>query len=172
MRRFARAPMASLAFVSILTLVACGEDSATDEAVTRTDAVFSNAPPSGAPAGGSGGASEGDMSARRREFAEQQKIAPAGGTAGVMGAAAVAPDQQSGADPLQGIGQFNTGAVSMMIRTGQAFIEVEQLDPAILKIRQLAAQVGGFIANSSITGGRDQIRQATFELKIPAARYD
>jgi hypothetical protein len=60
----------------------------------------------------------------------------------------------------------------MVIRVGQAFIEVDGVDPAILRIRQLAAQVGGYIANSSISGGRDQIRQATLELKIPAAKYD
>jgi hypothetical protein len=60
----------------------------------------------------------------------------------------------------------------MIIRTGQAFIEVDKVDPAILRIRQLAAQVGGYIANSSISGGRDQIRQATLEIKMPASKYD
>jgi hypothetical protein len=60
----------------------------------------------------------------------------------------------------------------MVIRVGQAFIEVEKVDPAILRIRQLAAQLGGYIANSSISGGRDQIRQATLEVKIPASKYD
>jgi hypothetical protein len=60
----------------------------------------------------------------------------------------------------------------MLIRTGQAFIEVDKVDPAILRIRQLAMQVGAYIANSSISGGRDQIRQATFELKIPGLKYD
>lgn len=60
----------------------------------------------------------------------------------------------------------------MLIRTGQAFIEVDKVDPAILKIRQLAAQVGGYITNSSISGGRNQIRQATLELKIPVTKYD
>jgi hypothetical protein len=74
-------------------------------------------------------------------------------------------------DPLQSV-NFGTSAPAMVIRTGQAFIEVEKLDPAVLKIRQLAAQVGGYIANSSMSGGRDQIRQATFELKIPAPKYD
>ena len=63
-------------------------------------------------------------------------------------------------------------APSMLIRTGAASIEVERLDPAIIKVRQLAAQLGGYVANSSIAGGRDQIRSATLELKIPAARYD
>jgi hypothetical protein len=42
----------------------------------------------------------------------------------------------------------------------------------VTKIRQLAAQVGGYITNSSISGGRDQIRQATLELKLPATKYD
>ena len=63
-------------------------------------------------------------------------------------------------------------APSMLIRTGAASIEVARLDPAIIKVRQLAAQMGGYVANSSISGGRDQIRSATLELKIPAARYD
>jgi len=79
-------------------------------------------------------------------------------------------EAQSAADLLQNINASTASA--MIIRTGQAFIEVEKVDPAVLKIRQLAAQVGGYIANSSISGGRDQIRQATLEMKIPAAKYD
>ena len=77
----------------------------------------------------------------------------------------------SGSDPLQNVNAA-TAAPTMVIRVGQAFIEVDKVDPAILKIRQLAAQYGGYITNSSISGGRDQIRQATLELKIPASRYD
>lgn len=61
---------------------------------------------------------------------------------------------------------------SMIIRTGQASIEVEGLGPAVTKLRQLSAQLGGYIANSSFSGGRDQVRTATIELKIPAAKYD
>jgi hypothetical protein len=77
----------------------------------------------------------------------------------------------SGPDPLQNV-NAGSAAPTMVIRTGQAFIEVDRVDPAILKIRQLAAQVGGYITNSSISGGHDQVRQATFELKIPAPKYD
>ncbi len=110
------------------------------------------------------------MSRRREAMAERGALGQIATGAAAM--APMPPEGQAGADPLQGIGQLNTGATSMMIRTGQAFIEVERLDPAVLKVRQLAVQVGGFIANSSIIGGRDQIRQATFEIKIPAPRYD
>lgn len=77
----------------------------------------------------------------------------------------------SEADPLQTIGAA-TIASTMVIRTGQAFIESNKVDSAVTKIRQLAAQVGGYITNSSISGGRDQIRQATLELKLPATKYD
>ena len=77
-----------------------------------------------------------------------------------------------GTDALQTVNATTALAPTMIIRTGQAFIEVEKVDPAILRIRQLAAQVGGYIANSSISGGRDQIRQATHEIKMPASKYD
>jgi len=77
-----------------------------------------------------------------------------------------------GADALQNVNAATSVAPTMIIRTGQAFIEVDKVDPAILRIRQLAAQVGGYIANSSISGGRDQIRQATLEIKMPASKYD
>jgi hypothetical protein len=63
-------------------------------------------------------------------------------------------------------------APTMVIRNGSASVEVEKLDPAIVKLRQLATQLGGYIANSSVSGGRDQIPRATLELKIPAQRFD
>ena len=78
------------------------------------------------------------------------------------------------ASPSAAVPQGPTAQVapSMLIRTGSASIEVEKLDPAIIEVRELAAKLGGYVANSSITGGRDQVRSATLELKIPAAQYD
>ena len=84
--------------------------------------------------------------------------------------APAAPADAASGDPVQNFAAGTT-ASTMIIRTGQAFIEVEKVDPAVLKIRQLAAQVGGYITNSSMSGGRDQIRQATLELKIPSPKY-
>src|SRR5215208_5637312 len=78
----------------------------------------------------------------------------------------------AGPDAFQNLNPATATAPSMLIRTGQAFIEVEKVDAAVLKIRQLAAQVGGYITSSSVSGGRDQIRQATVELKIPAPQYE
>ncbi|HWL40866.1 MAG TPA: DUF4349 domain-containing protein [Gemmatimonadaceae bacterium] len=137
-----------------------------DQMASATDGSAPASPPA-PPSGDASAGNKVDFAGRREVAAERARLGQVAGTAG-----AVAPDRAPGTDPLQGIGQFNAGGTSMMIRTGQAFIEVEQLDPAVLKVRQLAVQVGGFIANSSIIGGREQIRQATFEIKIPAPKYD
>lgn len=88
-------------------------------------------------------------------------------SAGVVGRSASLSRQMPNA--LAGAAELAPG---MLIRTGQASIEVEKLDPAIARLRQLTAQLGGYVANSSVSGGRDQVRSATLELKIPAARYD
>lgn len=61
---------------------------------------------------------------------------------------------------------------SMVIRNGWAGIEVDSLDPAIAQVRRLAERVGGFVANTTIQGGRDQLRSASLEVKVPSARFD
>jgi len=66
----------------------------------------------------------------------------------------------------------DSAAPTMVIRTGQASIEIRDLDPALTKLKALARQLGGYVASSSFSGGRDQVRSATLELKIPAAKYD
>jgi len=99
----------------------------------------------------------------------------AGVASEAVGAADAAVQNESAAqttDALQGVSYASSGANTMIIRTGQAFIEVDKVDPAILKVRQLVAQSGGYITNSSISGGRDQIRQASIEIKIPNTKYD
>lgn len=60
----------------------------------------------------------------------------------------------------------------MIIRTGYATLEVAELDPAIARVRALAAKVGGYVTNTSTAGGRDQVRAAMLELRVPAPRYD
>jgi hypothetical protein len=63
-------------------------------------------------------------------------------------------------------------APSMVIRTGNASVEVDSLEPAMDALRRLAQRVGGFVGNSSIQSGREQLRQATLEIKVPAPRFD
>ena len=152
----------TLFLIAALTLSACRDESSSkgDGSSTATDMAAASPAPGPPVQTGFGmvGGVAGNQSTEERSASLSRKEA--------------APEvPSSGADPLQSI-NFGTTAPSMVIRTGQAFIEVEKVDPAVIRIRQLAVQFGGYIANSSMSGGRDQIRQATFELKIPAARYE
>jgi hypothetical protein len=60
----------------------------------------------------------------------------------------------------------------LILRTGQASIEVDSLETAMAQLRQVAQRAGGFVADAAVRSGRDQIRQATLELKVPSARFD
>lgn len=63
-------------------------------------------------------------------------------------------------------------APSMIIRNGNATVEVEKLDDAVQALRRLAQRFGGYVTNTSVTTGQDQTPAATIELKIPATRFD
>jgi hypothetical protein len=61
---------------------------------------------------------------------------------------------------------------NMVIRTADVSIEVDSLESAVTRVRELAAQFGGYIANTDITAGKNQLRNATLEVKIPATRFE
>jgi hypothetical protein len=63
-------------------------------------------------------------------------------------------------------------AARLIVRTGQAGIEVDSLEPSIAELRRVVGRVGGFVADASIQSGRNQVRSATLQLKVPAARFD
>ena len=60
----------------------------------------------------------------------------------------------------------------LILRTGQASIEVDSLEAGMARLRKLAQRAGGFVADAAVQSGRDQVRQATLELKVPSARFD
>ena len=167
-----------LALVLAAALVACGREKTTgtaadaigytDKADGRVGMLQSKvAAPPPPPVVATAATAAAFSGAESRE--ESMAMAQAGGVAGNRAARV---DASTG-DALQGINYSTTSsAATMIIRTGQAFIKVEKVDPAMLKIRQLVAQVGGYITNSSISGGKDQIRQASIEIKIPNTSYD
>ena len=63
-----------------------------------------------------------------------------------------------------------TGA--MLVRHGQASIEVKAVDDAVTRMRQTAAQFGGFVANTAVRTGKDEQRSAMLQLRIPSAQFD
>jgi hypothetical protein len=60
----------------------------------------------------------------------------------------------------------------LIVRTGQAGIEVDSLEPAMAELRRIAQRAGGFVADASVQSGRNQLRSATLQLKVPASRFD
>lgn len=60
----------------------------------------------------------------------------------------------------------------LIVRTGQASIEVDSLESAMAELRRITGRVGGFVADASVRSGRNQLRQAMLELKVPSARFD
>ena len=63
-----------------------------------------------------------------------------------------------------------TGA--MLVRHGTASIEVKAVDDALSRIRQTAAQFGGFVGNTALRTGKDEERSATLQLRVPSAQFD
>ena len=65
----------------------------------------------------------------------------------------------------------DASATAMIIRTGTATIKVDSLESAVARLRALAASVGGYVGNTSMQTGSDQLRSATVEIKVPAQRW-
>lgn len=148
--------------VATIALIACNKETSPSEPRENASALASSAaaPPS----------VRQDMAAQgiaQSAFAEKGAIERSQGNQASDGKV-----ETSGASAAAITAGTAEVSPSMIIRTGQASIEVSGLDPAVVKLRQLSVQLGGYIANSSFAGGRDQVRTASIELKIPAAKYD
>ena len=90
-----------------------------------------------------------------------------------MRARAAMPNAAARADvsrgtPIPSFGKTGT----MLVRHGQASIEVKAVDDAVSRMRQTAAQFGGFVANTAVRTGKDEQRSAMLQLRIPSAQFD
>ena len=65
----------------------------------------------------------------------------------------------------------DSAAPRMLIRTGDASVEVDSLEVAIDSLTIIARRAGGWIAGTTMAGGRNQLREATLQLRIPADRF-
>jgi hypothetical protein len=110
------------------------------------------------------------MQAARNDAPMLSESVVSGTSAPKPGSPAV-PD--AAAIQMPGVHTTSDSVVSaMIIRTGQASVQVDSLDQSIRAVRVLAQRVGGYIANSSIVAGADQTHSATLEIKLPSARFD
>jgi uncharacterized protein DUF4349 len=109
-----------------------------------------------------------DPAGRPANAARDQADAIALGSVGEREAAAPAPPGEE-----RWSRSFDLDAATrLIVRTGQASVEVDSLEPAMAELRRIALRAGGFVADASIQSGRNQLRQATLELKVPSARFD
>ena len=60
----------------------------------------------------------------------------------------------------------------MIVRTGNATFQVDSLELAVARLRLLAQQLGGYVGNTSMETGANQVRSASVEIKIPARRWN
>ena len=118
-------------------LVACNERSRSDAGEAR-DRVTSNVAASPVPLGqmGKATASEREASASSSDSGEQW----------------------AHANPLD-------ASSRLIVRTGQASIEVDSLEASMAGLRRLVQRVGGFVADASVQSGRNQIRSATLSTR-------
>jgi uncharacterized protein DUF4349 len=61
---------------------------------------------------------------------------------------------------------------SMLVRNGQASVQVDSLETGISRIRDMARRTGAIIANTSMEDGKEQTRAASLELRIPSEHFD
>ncbi len=125
-------------------LVACGDDVTVPMASMRSERLMADAMP-----------------------ATEQASAP-------VVSDAVATGRSASEAPAQG-GSASAAVVapsSMIIRNGSASVLVDSLELGIAAVQQLASRYGGYVGNTSLSAGEYQVRSATLELKVPAARFD
>ena len=60
---------------------------------------------------------------------------------------------------------------TMLIRTGQAEVRVDSLEPAIAALTALARRSGGYVGNTSFMAGEERRRMATLQLRVPSSRF-
>jgi Domain of unknown function (DUF4349) len=151
-----RAPV----FLTIAALLtACNRDSAPRRGMVLTDSMSS-------------------FAKTRVDAPMRSEAKDAGNASGFVSSPAPAPPADASATQSPSQQAITTHNVSdstisaMIIRTGQASVQVDSLERGIRAVRALATRVGGYVANSSINSGEDQTHTATLEIKIPAARFD
>jgi hypothetical protein len=115
--------------------------------------------------------SQAGTSADRKEL-QDKAASPV--TLGTVGNRNVSEQESPSTEPAgqwSRLSAYDAGA-RLIIRTGQASIEVDSLQRSMAELRRIVVGVGGFVADASVQSGRNQLRSATLQLKVPASRFD
>lgn len=90
----------------------------------------------------------------------------------VVPEAAASAKESEGAENETSAQQPEVVPGSMLVRTGEASLQVDSLEIGIARIRDVARRTGAVIANTSMEGGKQQTRAASLELRIPSEKFD
>lgn len=60
----------------------------------------------------------------------------------------------------------------LIIRSGSVSVRVDSVERAIEAVQRIVASLGGQMAGVNLTTGDNQVRSATLEVRVPAARFD
>jgi len=85
---------------------------------------------------------------------------------------AAAPLAEQQPDQTVVLSDSEGSGAPMIIRTGQVSIEVDSIDPAVTRVRNLAKAFGGYIGSSSIQRGAENVKTATLVIDVPEERVD
>jgi Domain of unknown function (DUF4349) len=85
---------------------------------------------------------------------------------------AAAPLSEERLDQPVVVSDSDGSGAPMIIRTGQVSIEVDSIDPAVARVRNLAKTFGGYIGSSSIQRGAENVKTATLVIDVPEGRLD
>lgn len=98
--------------------------------------------------------------------------ATSGAAGNAKAVASVMPAPPRASEPNEAVLAQQIGPGSMLVRVGQASLQVDSLDAGIARVRDVARRTGAVVANTSMEGGRDQTRAASLQLRIPSDRFD
>ena len=105
--------------------------------------------------------------------AEREMAATGGAAKSSSRAISVAPSAPPAPAGQPSQGPLRDAVVaSTIIRSGNASLEVDSLDAAVAAVERIAISLGGWVGNTSLSAGSEQVRSAILELKVPARRYD
>jgi hypothetical protein len=183
--RAAAATTALTLTLAVASAVACDRSSDTAGMAARAD----SAPDVGFPAIAASAASAasgrpGRSAPSMRPQLEAQRApmadaaAPAPPSEGAAVGVALDPRANDARGLALGTAATLTGSLApdpsgaMLIRNGEASVQVTRLDDAVTRLRQTAAQLGGFVANTSIVGGKEEYRTATLQIRVPSGQFD
>jgi hypothetical protein len=93
------------------------------------------------------------------------------GVVGGTAASALAPESQQAQSPLPLPTQLQQPG-AMLIRAGNATVQVDSIDVGIARVRRLAQDNGALVANTVVQAGREQRRSASLELRVASERFD